>query len=763
MRAALPRGPQAKAHTRRWTLLRAALTRRRILALAVLALLTTVLWTASAHAAPTPTPAPTVTGTSGSGAAATGTAGSADGTGGLSDADKDVLDETARLGSGTPTDASRHQALTQATDALRKELPQQGGVLGVFDATDRYGIPLSVYTVNPGTGGWSDWQLKVYGFLIELAFMGTKWAAAFLSWLLVWALGFGLANILLRPVLEVSAALNTHVVVAMGLPMLCLTVAGTICAWHILLGDRTKGVGELALTLLIAGVMLTSMASPATQLMGGDRGGLLGAAQGFSLEVAEVIINADPGTASGSGGGDVHDLARPITDALADAFVVKPAQLLEYGQTFTGDCASAYAEAKLAQLAYDRKADGIIQLIQDSDSPGDLKLPGMSTVGTIVDPTGFNDWAVDKVVSIAGSWVKDHYGHPPMSAFEDKCVTGDVGAAKKASVDKVAGAFFVLLAAVIVGVFICRLAGSFLVAQCRVALESIRGELVMLAGLVPGGGRTLLWQWCGTLLKVFQLLIMSVLLLAVFLVVITTLLDPSLDSAFGNSLSLRFIVLDIVSIAVFIYRNKVAAAARQSATGLRSRLENSRIGGAGGAIFRTAHRDTARRSRITRGVVTLGALALSGGTATTVLGSGRHLARRLAPARGRGPQPRPVPRTRPGLAVPHPPTVPPPPPPTPPPAPAPGLPPGTPPPPPRPPGPPSPRARRAGARPVSSAPAASARQEALRRRLGRHAAAAPRPPAPGAGAPPPSPAPGPVPASPAPPTPRRPAPRRGRP
>ncbi|NUS17265.1 MAG: hypothetical protein HOY69_38710, partial [Streptomyces sp.] len=629
----------------RFSVLRAALAPRRLLVLAALAALTTVLWTTSARATP-PAPAPSTTAT------AQGTAGGGSGTAALSDADKAELAEVQHIGAGTPTDASQQQLIDQATEDLRKQLQQQGGVLGVFNTTDKYGIPLSVYTINPDTGGWNDWSLKVYGFLIELAFMCTKWLVAFGCWSTTWALTFGLAKILLYPVLEVSAALNTQVVVAMGLPLLCITVAGTICAWHILLGDRAKGVGELALTLLIAGIMLTTMASPTTQLMGGDRGGLLGAAQGFSLDVAGVIVASDtaPGAGAPAGGSTVDALARPITDALVDALVVKPAELLEYGQSFDGQCAQAYADAKLQQLAYDQKTDGLIHLIQNNDSVTDW--PGMGFLKNTVDPLGLNDWAADKVVGLAGGWVKDHYGHPPMSKFEDSCVTGDVGAAKKASVDKLAGAGFVLLAALIVVLFICRLAGSFLVAQCRVALEAIRGEFVLLAGMIPGGGRTALWQWCATLLRVFQALIMSVVLLAVFLVVVTTLLDPSLDDTFGDSLALRFLVLDIVSIGVFAYRKKVVAAARRSAAGLRSRLDGARIGGAGRAIFRAgpAREPRARRSGAVRAAVVLGALAMSGGTSTTVLGGSRSLARRITPGRrspGGRPGPRP-PGARPG-------------------------------------------------------------------------------------------------------------------
>ncbi|WP_103889083.1 hypothetical protein [Actinacidiphila yanglinensis] len=632
------------------------------------------------------------------------------------------------------------------TEALQHQLQQQGGVLGMFNTTDRYGVPINVYTINPDEGGWSDWQLKIYGFLIELCFMATKWAIAFSVWLITWALGFGLAQILLAPVLNVAYALHAQVIVTLGLPMLCLTIAGTVCAFHILIGDRSRGVGELALSVLIAGIYTTILVSPTTQLMGsyGGNGGLLAAAKGFSLEVTSVIIDAgqDPTGATSSTdtkvtGSSPTALTDPIKNALVDALITKPAELLEYGQSFDGDCAQEYADSKLAQLAYDQRSDDVIHFIQDTDSISDI--PGLSAVSAV---TGPDDWVVDKVVGIAGGWMQDHYGHPPMDSFENDCVRGDVGAAKKASVDKVAGAFFVLLAGVFVAVFVCRLAASFLIAQCRIALESIRGEGVLVVGVMPGGGRSVLWKWCATLLQVFQTLIMSVVMLGVFLVIITTLLGPDLDQQFQEQggLALRFLVLDIVCAGMFVYRKKIAASARRSGANLRSRLEGGRVGGTGRAVFRAApsKEESSRRSGAARAAVMLGALALSGGTSTTLLGGGRTLARRINAAGRTTARPRPapvrVPRQRPGR-------------------------PGMPPPPPAPPVPPAPsgpapagsatltrptlapRARRTPPpRHPSMGAANSTRQAALRRRLDRQRGL--RPP-PGATRPPSAPGPGP--------------------
>lgn len=122
-------------------------------------------------------------------------------------------------------------------DKLRKTLEKlgvgKGDLLDSFEVTNDIGIPVSAFTVDVDSGSWNDWDLKVEAWLTSLLFMGVKWLVAFACWLLTWALGFKLAEALLKPALAVSDSLYSHVLLSMGLPSLFLVFSGVTAAWHL--------------------------------------------------------------------------------------------------------------------------------------------------------------------------------------------------------------------------------------------------------------------------------------------------------------------------------------------------------------------------------------------------------------------------------------------------------------------------------------------------------------------------------------------------
>lgn len=504
--------------------------------------------------------------------------------------------------------AAQESMLEQEKERLRKLLPDEGGVLGVFNVTDANGLPISAYTVKSDTGGLLDWDLGLQNFLTELCFMVTKWLIAFCCWLIAWALSFGLAKLLLVPVLSVANSLHTRVILEMGLPSLFLSVCAIICVARIFFGDKAKGWGDAALSLLLAALTTTLLASTPQTLMG-EQDGAIAMARGLSLEVADVILDANLATPGANNGvtteatGDT--LSRPLTDALTDAFIVKPAMLLQYGRVFEGECATEYSETRLAQLAFDRQVASRTNRLK--------KITGLADY---VDPTGggISSW-YDTQIDMSTRWAVDHFGDPPMGAFEEKCVPGDADSAKKASLDKLGGGFFLLIAAIIVTVLISGLAGSFLVAQCRIAWDAIRGEPALVAGTIPGAGRAFLWDWCASVLRNLGLMLTSVIALAVFIVVIQAVLDP-VQEDWGRELTLRFLVVDIVCIAAVKKRKKLAARSKQVASNFRAKMSSGRIGGTNGSVFSPPASDAVtKRPRIgratARGLVRTGLVGVS--------------------------------------------------------------------------------------------------------------------------------------------------------
>ena len=373
--------------------------------------------------------------------------------------------------------AAAKKALREKKESLRKKLHQLGigkdDLLDSFHVTDEHGIPVSAFKVDSESGEWSDWDLKVEAWLVSLLFMCTKWLVAFACWLLTWALGFKLASLLLKPALAVSDSLYNSVLLQLGLPGLFLAFSGTVAAWHLLFGDRSRGWGELTASLLISALAVTSLASPPQTLLGPD--GAVGKARDLGVAVAAIVMGDEDPTGHSDA---VTGITTPITDELVNAFVVQPSQVLTYGQVFTDDtkdkCASQFTSSRITTAFVNQQIAKQAKAIKDMPGGGDILLPG---VGGKLD---------DVVRDKAMQWGVDTFGTKPDEKFEKACVSGNAKAAKKASVDKLTGAFFMLLAALLVCVLIIGLAGGYLAAQVWLAAEAMLLRCALIAGTLRG-------------------------------------------------------------------------------------------------------------------------------------------------------------------------------------------------------------------------------------------------------------------------------------
>ncbi|WP_150211704.1 hypothetical protein [Streptomyces venezuelae] len=568
----------------------------------------------------------------------------------LAEIEKMIADLNKRVAAGM-----QEAYLKAEEERLRELLPNEGGVLAVFNVTDERNLPISAYTVKSDTGGLADWELGIQNLITELCFMITKWVIAFCCWLIAWALGFGLAKLLLTPVLSVASSLHTQVILQMGLPSLFLSVCALVTVIRIFFGDRAKGWGDAALSILIAALTATLLSSP-PQLLLGEQDGAIAAARGLALEVADVILDANtiPKTTPDEDEdfASTRALSRPLTNALTDAFIVKPAMLLQYGRVFEGECARKYSDTKITQLAYERALNQQME-----------RLKKLNRFQALIDPMGaqVNEWTMP----LAKQWALDHFGNPPMEQFEKDCVEGDVQAAKRASMDKVGGAFFLLVAALIVTVLIAGLAGSFLVAQCRIAWDAVRAEPALVAGLLPGAGRGYLWDWAASVLHSLGQLLASIIGLSVLILVIQAVLDP-VQQDWGTELTLRFLAVDIVCIGAIKKRKALTVKSRHAAANFRAKMSSARIGGTNGSVFTPSpapvpkNRSIARK--VTRGGVRtamVGVAVASGnpiaalGYASTSSVSTVALMNRLqSGAKGGGHRPaRPAGQPQPGNAV----------------------------------------------------------------------------------------------------------------
>jgi hypothetical protein len=531
-----------------------------VLFAAIAATTLTMLTSLPAHAEPSPSPSPSAT-TTAPGAGNTSTPTPEE----LQELQEFLEEQNEKL-----SKSAQAALMNTKAEELRQQLPDEGGILGVFNVTDVNGLPISVYTVQSDTGSFLRWDLGMMNFLAEGLYMVTKWLIAFCCWLIGWSLSFGMAKLLLAPALAIANSVHTRIIMELGLPSVFLAVMTLLCTARIFFGDRAKGWGDAAVSVILAALTTTVLTSTPQLLLGPDDGAIA-AARGFALEAADIILDADPTTPWAEN--DIttpatsFTLSRPLTDALTDAFIVKPAMLLQYGQVFEGACAAKYGEKRVEQLVYDRQVDAIVK-------------KGTTLNGLLPDSVG----TAITVDGAAARWVFNHYGGPPMEDFEKDCVKGDINAAKKASLDKLGGALFLLVAAIIVTVLISGLASSFLTAQCRIAWDAIRGEPALVVGTIPGAGRAFLWDWVASIWRNLATMLTSVISLAAFIIILKAALDPA-QTDWGNELTLRFLAVDILCIAAVKKRKTLQARTQQMANNLKAKLSSSRIGGTHGSIF----------------------------------------------------------------------------------------------------------------------------------------------------------------------------------
>ncbi|MEV0604654.1 hypothetical protein AB0I82_35890 [Streptomyces sp. NPDC050315] len=508
--------------------------------------------------------------------------------------------------------AEQQQEWRKRTESFRKNL-SKGGVLGAFEVTDRHGIPISAYQVTAETGDWSEWDLKVGAFFVDNLFFAIKWMIAFSCWLIAWALSFQLAAILLKPALTVSQSLYTNVLVQLGMPTLFLTVSGVVAAWHWMFGDRSRGWGEVAASLVISALAITTFTSPPTLLLG-HQDGAVGKARALGVEVAAIVMDTDGRSLTRRGPDGTSAFSRPITDKLVDAFVIQPSMMLSYGQVFTGKCATQYTQSRVGQALFLSLIDKQVQRFKDQPATWGNFVPGMGE--------DLGDFLRDRAVDYA----KEHYvDDDPGEKFEKACVKGNVAELKKASTDKIGGALFMLLAAFLVFLLILLLAGTYLIAQVWVAIEAMLARCALVIGILPGSGRSFLWARAASIARSLALLVLVVVALAAFIVTVTAVVSAKPTDIPGG-ITIRFFVIDLLCVAAIIFRRRLVRASRGWAGKAKARMNASKFGGSttpSGLGSPPAKRGGAWTSMVGMGLM-VGAMAATGGTSTT-LSSGMRL------------------------------------------------------------------------------------------------------------------------------------------
>jgi hypothetical protein len=504
-----------------------------------------------------------------------------------------------------------------------------GKVLGIFDVVDENGVPLSAYGLNVDQGGTLDVISKIIAFLIGLGFNVIKIVIGFACWLVDWALGFGLAKALLNPVSDIAGTIRAQVIDNLGLPGLFLMIVALWGGYHILFKRRSKGWSEIAMSLVIASIAGVTLADPGRVLIGNaDDSGVLGTTKQFSMHIADVVLDdmckTPPAPAPGEAPKKREDLSttctdeakktseaqavsRPITDGLVDAFVQRPVWVLNTGKPIDSACSDAYGKSVLLRYNFNRIImPRLIKEQQKQENEGGwldqlgavfseaFSLDGLTdglllatgnpwAIYTVI--TGEQQEAVERLKEVAKkqpAWAQVVAADEEVEAAcnaelpnEDQQIA--------ASVDNLISVWFIAIAAIIVVCLVLAVSITFLVSQVWMAVEVIRAQPALVAGILPGGGRTVMWNWVAGVFRVVLAIFLSVMFLVFFLVMVIALLNADT----GEVMTVKFLAIDFLALAFLMFRKKVTAAAKSISKNLGDKM-NSSTGGGGASVFNGA-------------------------------------------------------------------------------------------------------------------------------------------------------------------------------
>jgi hypothetical protein len=458
---------------------------------------------------------------------------------------------------------------TVAAAATGGGTAEVGGLLAPLNVTTSEGAPLNGYELDADGGAVTNFAGQTQVLLLGGLFTLVRLMVGLSCWLIQFAFRFPLITALLHPAQKVADAYNTHVVGALGLKGLLL---GWAFVFGLILFARGKvgtGLGEIVLTLLIAAFAASMFIRPDYLLA---RGGPLDQTRQAALEVAQITTSSYFGASSPSStanpcalvagpaqstcqNSDVQaqQVARPLQDALTNALVVKPYELLEYGRIL--DPATA--------------ADKAAYKIHLKWVKGDYSRYDTSSCNAVPGPAA-KQLCLD---SLQGS-------HTFAAFTDDLGKAGDVGKsaadyAQAPSWDRVGAVLLLLIAVAVIALMVISMTMVLLGTQGADAGAAAVGGIAWVWGMLPGPSRMALWRWIG----VYIVSVMVGFVVAMAIPMFGIAVDALFTTAGPNLMVERLLLLDAVAIGFLAFHRRLTSATSQFAQRLALRMRYSTIGG----------------------------------------------------------------------------------------------------------------------------------------------------------------------------------------
>ncbi|WUD70284.1 hypothetical protein OG937_45920 [Streptomyces sp. NBC_00510] len=454
-----------------------------------------------------------------------------------------------------------------------------GGLLAPLDVTTSEGAPLSGYELRAEGGSITDVTRQFQTLILGGLFSMVRLLVGLACWLIRFAFTFPLLTAMLRPAQAVSDAYTTHVVGAIGLEGVLLSWAFVFGLILVARGKIGRGLGEIFLTLLIAALAASVFVRP-DYLLAKD--GPLDQTHQAAVELAAITSNSyfgatptsRPGSAAcdrvdrpapagctGPTVGSEADVAKSVQDALTNALVVKPFQLLQYGRLLD-DGKPENRAAYAAHLKMVRGDDAV----EHGDSSTCDRIPGPAKDycnGTATSP--LDDGPSDAEFSALLDDL-DHAGNAGKQAADY---------ARAPSWDRIGGVLLLGVAAVVVTAMAVSLALILLGTQAADVAAAAMGSVTFIWGMLPGPSRMAVWRWIGVFLASVMVMFTTAMTIPMFGIGV----DALLTTSGGGLMVERLLLLDAFAIAALAFHRRLMAATAQFGQRLALRMRYSPVGG----------------------------------------------------------------------------------------------------------------------------------------------------------------------------------------
>ncbi|MFD5610527.1 hypothetical protein [Kitasatospora sp. NPDC127060] len=426
---------------------------------------------------------------------------------------------------------------------------ERGGVLAPLNVLSSEGVPLSNYDLKSDPGGATDIRSHVCNLLIGGGFALVRLVVGLMCWIIQWIWNFPIVKTLTDTADKINYDL--YVVASNDLNLYDVFLAGGVAFGALLMmrGKIGRGAGEMAITLLLSGLVVMPMFTPRAIL--GEQGPLVQAQQA-AHEAGQIVTNVngpDPGCTSDK---DKADPSCPMRMMLTRTLVVQPFELLQYG--IIPDPNSRNANERAIAEVHRQWIHGEIRG-KNSDDCGISWLPGNDA---ICKDTSAWDELKDRLKS-HGAEGKNAYNFAVNSDW-----------------DRAAGVGLVLLAVVLVAVVVLGMALVHIGTQFADVIAASVAAPAGVWAMLPGGNRAALWKWLG----VFLTSVVTELAVSVMLPMFTLGANGILTDSHDTVMVQRLLILDGFAVVILVFHRRIFSAAGQLGERFANRMRFSKIGGA---------------------------------------------------------------------------------------------------------------------------------------------------------------------------------------